>query len=183
MLTATAPKKEKTPSINTISTTLSTAAPASIASPLPKAETVQVVPSTPPSVQQVSSQSAAVSTDAVSTTTKGGLHPVTAATDQPRSVIQQPVTASPSASSAVPGSNGGKAASVDLMRMVEKSADSVHMLWINIMRTYRMPRSYAAEHLSDSKLLLRHIALHWQRLGHQMIRDAHSPETDKGKVL
>lgn len=73
------------------------------------------------------------------------------------------------------------APAVDLMRMVEKSADSVHTLWINILRTYRMPRMYATDHLSDSKLLLRHISLHWQRLGHRLLQDAHAPETDKGK--
>lgn len=109
---------------------------------------------------------------------KGSQHPVSVA----KELLSQSTTLGP-ATASVPSSGGNKAAPVDLMRLVEKSADSVHTLWLSIMRTYRMPRSYTTEHISDSKLLLRYIAVHWQRLGHRMLRDAHSPETDKGMVI
>jgi hypothetical protein len=69
---------------------------------------------------------------------------------------------------------------VDLVRMLDKTADAVHTMWVDILRKYRVPRSHATDAFSDSKILLRHISTAWVGLGKQMLSDAHSPDTPKG---
>ena len=71
---------------------------------------------------------------------------------------------------------------MDLMRLVESSADAASQLWLDgIMRVYRLPHSSATEHLSDSRILLRHISVAWLRLGRKMLHDAHSQGVPKGE--
>ncbi|KAJ1434756.1 hypothetical protein B484DRAFT_417318 [Ochromonadaceae sp. CCMP2298] len=65
----------------------------------------------------------------------------------------------------------------DIVGMMAKTADEQSLLWSRIMHRYRLPRTSAADRLSDSTLLLRSIAGRWLRLGHQMLRDAEAPET------
>ena len=60
--------------------------------------------------------------------------------------------------------------------MVDRTADATLALWQGILRTYRVPRGSRVEHYSDNKLILRSISVPWQRLGHQMLQDAHSAE-------
>jgi hypothetical protein len=64
---------------------------------------------------------------------------------------------------------------------MDQTADDTLALWQAILRTYRVPRAARVEHFSDSKLILRHLSVPWQRLGHQMLEDAHSSETEKGR--
>jgi hypothetical protein len=72
---------------------------------------------------------------------------------------------------------------VDLVRMLDKTADAVHTMWVGILRKYRLARSHATDAFSDSKILLRHISTAWVGLGKQMLRDAHSPDTPKGRFV
>ena len=73
-------------------------------------------------------------------------------------------------------------APVDLVRLLDQSADAVHSLWQVILRTYKLPRSHTTDAYSDSKILLRCIATAWIRLGQEMLRKTQDPNTPKGKL-
>lgn len=73
-------------------------------------------------------------------------------------------------------------APVDLVRLLDQSADAVHSLWQDILRTYKLPRSHTTDAYSDSKILLRCIATAWIRLGQEMLRKTQDPNTPKGKL-
>jgi hypothetical protein len=98
--------------------------------------------------------------------------------DKPTSVAPVPPTVSPPK----PAAPHREAPPVDLVRLLDSTADAAHSLWQGLLKKYRLPRSHAADAFSDSKILLRHICVPWIRLGHQMLRDAHSAETPKGTV-
>eukprot|EP01032_Pedospumella_encystans_P014811 gene14811-16983_t len=101
-------------------------------------------------------------------------HPLTVA----RTLLASTTTPSHTGAPATPPS-ATAAPPTDLMRMVDQTADSTVALWQGILRTYKVPRNPRAEHFSDNKLLLRCISVPWQRLGHQMLQDAHSSKIDK----
>lgn len=96
----------------------------------------------------------------------------------------QAATGSPialvAAHSSSAAAGGAKDAPVDLVRMLDNTANAVHDLWTDILRKYRSPRSHAAEAFSDSRILLRYLSLPWLKLGQQMLNDAHSTDTPKG---
>ncbi len=156
------------PSVTVPQATVSTAPVSAPATPQVPRVVAPVPPSTSNAAKAETPSSASFSIQ------NKASHPLTVA----RTLLAT-TTAPTSGAPATPSSTAG-AAPTDLMRMVDQTADNTVALWQGILRTYKVPRNQRAEHYSDNKLLLRCISVPWQRLGHQMLQDAHSSEIDKG---